>query len=72
MGLGQTGGPKTVTDAINDRANNHAALVRVEATVPYQSQWNYARYDAILTAAKVNGMQVMFHRLQRPLLGTEP
>ncbi|MBJ7282010.1 MAG: hypothetical protein JHD40_02740 [Acidimicrobiia bacterium] len=60
LGVGQTGGPKTVTDAINDRANHRASLVRVEATVPYQSQWNYARYDTILTAAKNNGMQVMF------------
>ena len=60
LGVGQTGGPKTIIDAINDRVNNRAALVRVEATVPYQSQWNYTRYDSILSAAKANGMQVMF------------
>ena len=60
LGFGQTGGPQTITDAINDRPNNHASLVRVEAMVPYQAGWNYARYDTILTAAKTNGMQVMF------------
>ena len=60
LGTGQTGGPKSITDAINDATNSHAGLARVEATVPYQAKWNYAAYDALLAAAKAKGVQVMY------------
>ncbi|MEY3361177.1 MAG: hypothetical protein RL531_896, partial [Actinomycetota bacterium] len=60
LGTGQTGGPKSITDAINDAPNTHAGLARVEATVPYQGNWNYTRYDGILAAAKAKGVQVMY------------
>lgn len=60
LGTGQTGGPKSITDAINDAVNTHAGLARVEATIPYQGNWNYTRYDALLAAAKAKGVQVMY------------
>ena len=59
LGVGQPSGARSITAAINDNLNHHAPLVRVEAIVEYQAQWDYPRFEGILAAAKTNGMQVM-------------
>ena len=60
LGTGQTGGPKSITDAINDAVNSHAKMARVEATIPYQSKWNFSGYDSLLAVAKAKNVQVMY------------